>query len=93
MGIATTIRLSPGLSKRIEALAKAAGKTAEEWTVDTLTREEQRQSFRAEARKSLAAVALGAPTWDAEDVFAYVRAKVAGRRVKRPLPRPRDHSS
>lgn len=93
MGIATTIRLPPGLKKRIESLAKASGRSAQQWIVDTLTREEQRQSFTSEAKQALEGVARGEPVWDAEEVFAYARAKVAGRKAKRPRPLQRGHRS
>lgn len=90
MSIATTVKLPPRLKKRIAPLAKAAGKSAHAWMVDTIAsqveREELRQSFVAEAVESLAAVAEGAPVYDADEVFAYARAKVAGRKAKRPTP-------
>ena len=40
----------------------------------------------AEAVESLAAVTEGAPVYDADEVFAYARARVAGRKVKHPAP-------
>lgn len=90
MSIATTVKLPPHLKKRIAPLAKAAGKSAHAWMVDTIAsqveREELRQSFVAEALESVAAVAEGAPVYDADEVFAYARAKVAGRKAKRPTP-------
>ena len=58
--------------------------------VDTIAaqveREELRRSFVAEAVESLAAVTEGEPVYEADQVFAYARARVAGRRAKRPTP-------
>jgi predicted transcriptional regulator len=91
MSVPTTVKLPPRLKKRIAPLAKAAGKTSHAWMVDALSsqveREELRVSFLAEAIESQAAVAVGAPVYAAEDVFAYLRAKVAGKKPKRPRPR------
>jgi len=86
MAIATTIRLPPSLKKRVDSLAKSSGRSAQEWIVDALEREERRQSSFSEAKKALEGVARGEPVWDAEEVFAYARAKVAGRKSKRPRP-------
>ncbi len=88
MSVATTVKLPLRLKKRIAPLARAAGKSAHAWMVDTIAsqveREELRQSFVAEAVESLTAVAEGAPLYEAEEVFAYARARAAGRKAKRP---------
>lgn len=88
MTVATTVKLPPKLKKRIAPLAKAAGKSAHAWMVDALAsqveREELHQSFVAEAVESQAAVAEGEPVYAADDVFAYLRAKVTGRKAKKP---------
>ncbi len=93
MSDATTVKLPPRLKKRIAPLAKAAGKSSHAWMVDTLAseveREELRRSFIAEAVASQAEVAEGAPVYDAEEAFAYFRAKVAGQKPKKPTPRRR----
>lgn len=93
MSIATTVKLPPKLKKRIAPLAKAAGKTAHAWMVDALAtqveREEQRRSFVAEAIESQLAVAEGEAVYAAEDVFASVRAKLAGKKAKKPTPHQR----
>ena len=92
MSVPTTVKLPPKLKKRIGPLAKAAGKSPHAWMVDTLAagaeREELRRSFVAEALQSQAAVAKGEPVYAAEDVFAYLRAKVEGK-MKRPSPQKR----
>lgn len=93
MSVATTVKLPPRLKKRIGPLAKAAGKSPHAWMVDALAvqveQEELRRSFVAEALDSQAAVAAGEPVYAAGDVFAYLRAKVAGRKMKRPTPQKR----
>ena len=93
MSDATTVKLPPRLKKRIAPLAKAAGKSAHAWMVDTLSseveREELRRSFVAEAIESVIAVAEGEPVYAAEDVFAYMRAKAAGKKPKKPTPHKR----
>ena len=95
MSVATTVKLPPGLKKRITPLAKTAGQSDHAWMVEALAsqveREELRRSFVNEAIESQAAVAEGEPVYAAKDVFAYVRAKAAGRKPRRPQPvkRPR----
>jgi predicted transcriptional regulator len=93
MSVATTVKLPPKLKKRIAPLARAAGKSDHAWMVDALAsqveREEQRQSFIAAAVESQTAVAEGEPVYAAEDVFAYLRAKVAGQKSRKPTPRKR----
>ena len=93
MSIPTTVKLPPKLKKRISPLAKAAGKSDHAWMVDALAaqveREELRQSFVAEAIASQAAVAEGEPVYSADDVFAYLRAKVAGEKPRKPTPHKR----
>lgn len=93
MTVATTVKLPPKLKKRIAPLARAAGKSPHAWMVDALAsqvdREELHQSFVAEAIESQAAVAKGEPVYAADDVFAYLRAKVAGRKPKKPTPHQR----
>jgi predicted transcriptional regulator len=93
MSVATTVKLPPRLKKRIAPLAKAAGKSAHAWMVDALAseveREELHRSFVADALESRAAVAAGGPVYAAEDVFAYLSAKIAGKKARRPAPRTR----
>jgi predicted transcriptional regulator len=93
MSVATTVKLPPKLKKRITPLAKAAGKSTHAWMVDALAseveREELRRSFVAEALESQAEVAAGGPVYASADVFAYLSAKSAGKKPKRPAPRTR----
>lgn len=93
MSVETTVKLPPRLKKRIAPLAKAAGKSAHAWMVDALAaqveREELQRTFVAEAIESKLAVAEGEPVYAAEDVFAYLRDKIAGRKTKRPHPHKR----
>ena len=93
MSTATTLRLPLGLRKRIASLARASDKSAQAWMLDTIAaqvaREELGQAFLGEGLESLARVAEGEPVYDADEVFAYARAKVAGRKARRPVPRSR----
>jgi predicted transcriptional regulator len=91
MTVATSVKLTPQLKKRIAPLAKAAGKTPHAWMVDALAseveREEARSQFVASALESHAAVAEGEPVSAADDVFRFLRAKLEGRKGKRPVGR------
>lgn len=91
MTAGTTVKLPAALKKRIAPLARAAGKTPHAWMVEALgeqvERAERRQAFVAEAIVSQLEVAEGGPVYEASEVFDYVRARVAGRKVKRPAPR------
>lgn len=93
MTIATTVKLPPKLKKRIAPLAKAAGKSSHAWMVDALgtqvDQEERRTTFIADAVESQRAVAAGEPVYPSQEVFAYLRGKVAGRKLKRPVGRKR----
>ena len=87
MSIATTVKLSPSLRKRIGPLAKAAGKTPHAWMVEALAtqveREELHSTFVADALASQREVARGGPVFAADEVFAAVRARLHGRKAPR----------
>ncbi len=91
MTLATTVKLTPRLKKRIAPLAKAAGKTPHAWMVEALAqqveREEARNQFLAAGLESYAAVAAGEPVYAAGEVFDYLKAKLSGRKAKRPAAR------
>jgi predicted transcriptional regulator len=93
MSISTTVKLPPGLKKRITPLAKAAGKSDHAWMVEALAsqveREELRRSFINEAIESQSAVAEGEPVYDADDVIEHFRAKLAGRKPRKLQPAKR----
>lgn len=86
----TTLKLSDELKSRIAPLAAKAGKTPHAWMVDALVleadRSERWEVFVAEAEDAARDVDAGGPLYAMEDVHAYLRAKVAGKRTRRPKP-------
>ena len=55
-------------------------------TDETRSPEQLRREFIEEALESQARVLAGEPVYKADEVFAYLREKVAGRTVSRPHP-------
>ncbi len=88
--MSTSLKLPPELKKRIAPLAQRSGKTPHAWMVDALQREtelaEQREAFIGDAETAAADVEAGGPVYAMEDVHAYLRAKLAGARARRPQP-------
>ena len=90
MAISTTLKLPEDLKRRISPLAKSAGKTPHAWMVEAL----ETQAMLAEKRKAFVADALAAEqevqkhglVYRAEDVHRYLRARVAGKKVRHPKP-------
>jgi predicted transcriptional regulator len=88
MTASTTLKLPENLKKRIVPLANSAGKTPHAWMVEAL----ETQAILAEKRKMFVAAAVAADkevertglVHDAEDVFAYLTDKLAGKKPKRP---------
>jgi predicted transcriptional regulator len=91
MSVATTVKLTPALKKRIAPLAKAAGKTAHAWMVDALAQQvehdEAQARFVAAGLESYAAVSRGEPVYEAGEVFDFLKAKLAGKKARRPAAR------
>ena len=83
----TTLKLSAELKERIALLARRVGKTPQSWMVAALEREvalgELREGFLQEARESAQEVDAGGPLYAAEDVHAYLEARVSGREPAR----------
>ena len=90
MTATTTIKLPAELKSRIKPLAAQEGKTPHAWMVDALKTQaelaELRRGFIRDALESAAEVDAGGPLFALEDVSAYLRARAAGRAVKRPKP-------
>ncbi len=88
MPVATTVKLPEPLRERIRPLAEAAGKSVHAWMVDAIAaeaaREEAREGFVAEAIAARLEVARGGPVWEADDVFAALKRRAQGRKVRRP---------
>jgi predicted transcriptional regulator len=88
MTASTTLKLPENLKKRIAPLANSAGKTPHAWMVEAL----ETQAVLAEKRKMFVAAAVAAQkeveksglVYAADDVFAYLKDKLAGKRPKRP---------
>jgi predicted transcriptional regulator len=84
----TTLKLPELLKARIAPLAEAAGKTPHAWMIDALEAQaalaELREAFLAEGEASAAEVDAGGPLYAAEDVHAYIVARVAGKPARRP---------
>ena len=84
----TTIKIPEKLKSRIAALAKAAGKTAHAFMLDAFESQadfaEQRKKFVATARSAEQEVAAYGLVHDADEVFAYMKAKAAGKKARRP---------
>lgn len=88
MPASTTLKLPENLKKRIAPLASSAGKTPHAWMVEAL----EMQAALAEKRKMFVAAAVAAEkevektglVHDADDVFAYLKDKLAGKKPKRP---------
>ncbi len=88
MPASTTLKLPDDLKRRIAPLAKSAGKTPHAWMIEAL----EMHTVLAERRKAFVADALAAEVeaerigevYPAEAVHRYIRARAAGRKIKRP---------
>ena len=90
MAITTTLKLPEPLKARIAPLAEAAGKSPHAWMVEALeervAQSEAYATFIAEALEAEREMLETDEAYDADDVFSYLRDKVAGRPAKRPKP-------
>ena len=90
MAITTTLKLPEALKARIAPLAEATGKTPHAWMIEALeervVQSEAYTTFVAEALEAEKQMLETGEAFDADEVFAYLRDKVAGRAVKRPKP-------
>lgn len=82
----TSLKLSEELKERVAKLAEASGKSAHAFMVDAIATEAQRieedQAFLARAEASLKHYKETGISYAAEDVHAYIYAKLKGE----PLP-------
>lgn len=85
---ATTLKLSPELRSRIAEAAKNSGTTPHAFMVKAVEHQtalaEQRQSFLADARAGERQVLEAGKALDADEVHAYFRARVKGKKAARP---------
>ena len=90
MAASTTLKLPERLKQRIAPLARSAGKTPHAWMVDALEAHtalaERRKIFVADALAAEKEVERTGRVYPAGEVHRYLRARVAGRKAKRPKP-------
>jgi len=90
MAASTTLKLPERLKQRIAPLARSAGKTPHAWMVEALevhtALAEKRKTFVADALAAEKEVERTGRVYRAEDVRRYLRARVSGRKAKRPKP-------
>lgn len=86
----TTLKLPDDLKARIAPLAAAEGVSAHAWMVGALAIQaelaERKQAFLQDALAAADEVDSGGEVFAAEDVHSYLRAKLARRASKRPMP-------
>ena len=86
----TTLKLPVELKRRIGPLARRTGKTPHAWMVETLRseteRSELRERFLDEAQAAADAIDAGGPVFALDDVDTYLRARIAGKKPRRPRP-------
>ena len=90
MSSTTTLKLSEELKARIAGAAKASGKTQHAFMIEALAAQtalvERRKEFVASALAAEQEVAEYGLIYDADEVFSYLKAKLDGKRAKRPKP-------
>lgn len=93
MTSATTLKLPSDLKTRIAAVAHELDKTPHAFMVEALAAQteqaERRQQFVEAALTAEREVAEKGLVHDADDVFAWLRARVAGESPRPPRPRKR----
>ena len=84
----TTLKLSPELKERIEAVAEEAGQSAHAFMIAAIEREtrlaEDRRRFVDDALEARAEFARTSAGHDAKEVHAYFAARARGKRPARP---------
>lgn len=89
MSVTTSLKLSAELKTRIAVAAEASGKTPHAFMLDALaasaTLAERRREFVASALAAEQEVAEYGLVYDADEVFAYMRAKLSGKTAEAPL--------
>ena len=85
---ATSLKLSDELKKRIQTLVSGTDKSAHAFMVEAIAREteraELRRRFGDEAAQAEEETLRSGKAYDATEVFAYLKAKAAGKKVRRP---------
>lgn len=87
---ATSIKMPSRLKTRIERLAKRSGETSHAFMLRALQGQveaaERYQAFLRDGIRADEAMLRSGLGYAAEDVHAYLQAKVSGRRARRPRP-------
>jgi predicted transcriptional regulator len=85
---ATNLKLSDELKRRIQALVSGTDKSAHAFMVEAIAREteraELRRRFGGEAAHAEEEASRSGKAYDPAEVFAYLKAKAAGRKAPRP---------
>ncbi len=93
MPVSTTLKLPEELKARIAPLAQANQQTPHAWMLEALERQasqmEERAAFVADAQAAADAYDRDGVAYAADDVHAYLRAKLAGDKARRPKPAKR----
>jgi len=88
MATATTLKLPEPLKARISAAAEAAGKTPHAFMIEALSeqteRDERRRAFLNAAITAEKETSETGITYDANEVHAYLRARISGKSGRRP---------
>jgi predicted transcriptional regulator len=87
---ATSIKIPRGLKTKIERLARTAGESSHAFMLRALEGQveaaERYQTFLRDGIRADEAMLRSGLGYAADDVHAYLEAKVAGRRARRPRP-------
>lgn len=87
---ATSLKLQQRLKSRVERVARRAKESPHAFMVraieEQVQAEELHQQFLADAARADEAMQRGGLGYAAEEVHAYLQAKVAGKRTRRPKP-------
>ncbi|MBI5429077.1 MAG: hypothetical protein HY938_01320 [Nitrosomonadales bacterium] len=88
MATATTLKLPDPLKARISAAAEAAGQTPHAFMIEALAeqteRDERRRDFLNAAIAAEKETAETGITYDANEVHAYLQARISGKSRRRP---------
>ncbi|MGC4119238.1 MAG: hypothetical protein QM765_32670 [Myxococcales bacterium] len=88
MTITTTLKLPEELRAKVQGLAAKAGKTPHAWMLEAIAAEAERSArraaFIADAVESAREVRESGQTYSADEVHAYLRARAAGKKARRP---------
>lgn len=87
----TTLKLPPQLKQRVQAVAQRSGRSVHAFMLDAIEHEttlaEAREGFVSDALEARDEFQRTRSGYDAADVHAYLRARVAGKRAALPKAR------